>query len=64
MVCLSIAWVGRNTIGVKKSNLQYTLAITEKCVTSGGSHLRGLAPGQHNLKERRSGGELATLCLM
>ena len=31
-----------------KSNFHYTRAITPKRVTSGGNHLRGLAPGQHS----------------
>ena len=32
-------------------------------VTSGGAHLRGLAPGQLSSEEHRNGGEpLATLC--
>ena len=31
-----------------KSNLRHTHGITPKCVTSGGVHLRGLAPGQHS----------------
>ena len=35
----------------KKSNLPYTRGITPKRVTSGGIHLRGLAPGQHSSKE-------------
>ena len=30
---------------MKKSNLHYTRGITPKRVTSGGAHLRGLAPG-------------------
>ena len=30
-----------------KSNLYYTRGITPKHVTSGGAHLRSLAPGQH-----------------
>ena len=46
-----------------KSNLHYTRGITPKRVTSGGAHLRGLAPGLTAPKKRRSGGEpLATLC--
>ena len=35
----------------KKSNLYYTRGITPKRVTSGGVHLRGLAPGQHASEE-------------
>ena len=36
---------------------------TPKRVTSGGAHLRGLAPGLHSSEGRRSGGEpLATPC--
>ena len=35
----------------KKSNLHYTRGITPKRVTSGGAHLRGLAPGLHNSEE-------------
>ena len=34
-----------------KSNLHYTRCITSKYVTSGGIHLRGLAPGQHSSEE-------------
>ena len=34
-----------------KSNLHYTRRITPKRVTSGGAHLRGLAPGQHSSEE-------------
>ena len=34
-----------------KSNLHYTCGITPKRVTSGGVHLRGLAPGQHSSEE-------------
>ena len=34
-----------------KSNLHYTRGITPKRVTSGGAHLRGLAPGQHSSEE-------------
>ena len=36
---------------VKKLNLHYTRDITTKRLTSGGSHLRGLAPGQHRAEE-------------
>ena len=49
----------------QKSNLHYTRFISPKRVTSGGAHLRGLAPVRYNTapKKRRSGGEpLATLC--
>ena len=35
----------------KKSNPYYTRGITSKRVTSGGVHLRGLAPGQHSSEE-------------
>ena len=36
-----------------RSNLHYTRDITPKRVTSGGAHLRGLAPGgQHNFAEK------------
>ena len=35
----------------KKSNLHYTRGNTLKRVSSGGAHLRGLAPGQHSPKE-------------
>ena len=35
----------------KKSNLHYTHGITLKLVTSGGAHLRGLAPGQYSSEE-------------
>ena len=35
----------------KKSNLHYTRRITPKRVSSCGTHLRGLAPGQHNSEE-------------
>ena len=46
-----------------KFNLHYTSGITWKRVTSGGAHLRGLAPGQHSSEERGSGGDLlAILC--
>ena len=34
-----------------KSNLHYTYGVTSKCVTSGGTHLRDLAPGQHTFEE-------------
>ena len=34
-----------------KSNLHYTRGITPKRVTSGGAHLRGLAPGLHSSEE-------------
>ena len=34
-----------------KSNLHYTRRVTPKRVTSGGAHLRGLAPGQHSTEE-------------
>ena len=34
-----------------KSNLQYTCGITPKRVTSGGAHLRSLAPGLHSSEE-------------
>ena len=40
-----------------KSNLYYTQGNTSKRVTSSGAHLRGLAPGQHSMKKRRSGGD-------
>ena len=33
---------------IKKSNLNYTCVSAIKSVTSGGVHLRGLAPGQHS----------------
>ena len=47
----------------QKSKLHYTRGITPKRVTSGGVHLRGLAPAQHSSKKNRSGGELlVTLC--
>ena len=46
-----------------KSNLHYARGITPKRVTSGGAHLRGLAPGNTSPKKCRSGAEpLATLC--
>ena len=32
----------------EKKNLYYTRDITPKRVTSGGAHLRGIAPGQHS----------------
>ena len=35
----------------KKPKSYYTHGITPKRVTSGGAHLRGLAPGQHSSKE-------------
>ena len=35
----------------QKSNLHYTRGITPKCVTSGGIHLRSLAPERHNSEE-------------
>ena len=35
----------------QKSNLHYTGGITSKRVTSGGAHLRCLAPGQRSSKE-------------
>ena len=34
-----------------QSNLHYTRCITPKHVTSGGTHLRGLMPGQHSSDE-------------
>ena len=34
-----------------KSNLHYTRGITPKRVTSGGAHLRDLAPGLHSSEE-------------
>ena len=36
---------------IKKSNLHYAPSIMSKRVTSGGVHLRGLAPGQHSSEE-------------
>ena len=33
-------------------NLHYTRGNTPKRVTSGGAHLRGLAPGLHSSEER------------
>ena len=36
---------------LKNSNLLNTRGITPKRVTSGGVHLRGLAPGQHSSEE-------------
>ena len=36
----------REKIGPIKANLRYTRGIMPKRVTSGGSHLRGLAPRQ------------------
>ena len=43
----------RNTTSIKrpkkiKSYFHYTRGITPKRVTSGGAHLRGLAPGLHS----------------
>ena len=38
-------------LGFFKSNLHYTRGITPKRKTSGGAHLRGLAPGQHSSEE-------------
>ena len=35
-----------------KSNLHCTRGFTPKCVTSGGAHLRGIAPGQRRFEER------------
>ena len=35
----------------QKSNLNYIRGITPKRVTSGGAHLRGLAPGLHSSEE-------------
>ena len=35
----------------KNSNFYYTYGITPKRVTSGGAHLRGLAPGQYSFEE-------------
>ena len=40
-----------------KSNLHYTRGITPKTVTSGGPHLRSLAPGNTAPKKRRSSGD-------
>ena len=34
----------------QNQNLHYTRAITPKRVTSGGAHLRGLAPGLHSFE--------------
>ena len=36
---------------VNKSKLDYARGITPKSVTSGGAHLRCLAPGQHSSEE-------------
>ena len=36
---------------ILKSNLHDTRGITPKCVTSGGIHLRDLAPEQHSSEE-------------
>ena len=36
---------------LKKNNLYCIRGITPKRVTSGGAHLRGLAPGQHSSEE-------------
>ena len=45
------------------SNLHYARMITPKRVTSGGVHLRGLAPGQHSSeKTPQRGKPLATQC--
>ena len=35
-----------------KSNFHYTRVMMPKRVTSGGAHLRSLAPGQHGFKKR------------
>ena len=35
----------------QKPDLHHTRGITPKRVTSGGAHLRGLAPGQHSCAE-------------
>ena len=43
--------VSSNNVNQKKSNLHYTRRITPKRVTSGGAHLRGLAPGLHSSEE-------------
>ena len=46
-----------------KSNLHYARRITSKRVTSGGAHLRRVAPGYTAPNNRCNGGEpLATLC--
>ena len=36
---------------VSKQNLLYTRRITQNCVTSGGTHFRGLAPEQKSFGE-------------
>ena len=36
---------------LEHQNLHYTSGITPKRVTSGGAHLRGLAPGLHSSEE-------------
>ena len=36
-----------------ESNLHYTRGIIPKRVTSGGAHLRGLAPGLHSSEKTR-----------
>ena len=38
-------------LALKNSNRHYTRGITAKRVTSGGIHLRNLAPGQHSSEE-------------
>ena len=46
-----INFVSNKILQCKKSNLHYTRGITPKHVTSGGVHLRDLAPGQHSSEE-------------
>ena len=52
-------------ISEKKSNLHCIRSDTTKRVTSGGVHLRSLAPEQSSFEETSSGGDWsATLCLI
>ena len=46
-----IAKLKKGSVDQIKSNLHYTRRITPKRVTSGGAHLRGLAPGLHSSEE-------------
>ena len=56
-----------NSSKIKKSNLCYTRGITPKRVTSGGAHLRGLAPGLRSPEETsqrwRSVGDTVSILL-
>ena len=52
MVLYFLTTTGQNFVKInlinQKLNLHYTRGTTPERVTSGGAHLRGLAPGQHS----------------